>query len=214
MEKITTVLFDFDGVIANTEHQYDAFNEDLAKQYNLGNDFVLGVKGMTAGDIMNKYFSHYSQEEIARVRNKIDEFEKQMDFHPVEGVLEYLEYLKKSRYKLGLVTSSPDSKMEIALEKMELTDVFDVVITENRITRGKPDPMCYILAAEDLEVSPRQCLVFEDSIHGIEAAKYAGMKVIGVATSIPKELLKEKTDQVMDDFSNKFFLLRVLEQMN
>ncbi|MFV0330841.1 MAG: HAD family hydrolase [Dysgonomonas sp.] len=203
MTNITTVLFDFDGVIADTEPQYDIYMDAIGERYNLGiKNFALQVKGTTSPDIMKKYFSHFSKEEQDNIMNELAEFELQMDFPLVKGAMNFINYLKENKYKVGLVTSSQDFKMERALDMLNMSDTFDTEVTAVRITEGKPNPMCYLLAAKDLNVSPSECVVFEDSFHGIRAGKDAGMRVIGVSTTIPAEQLTDKADHVIPDFSD------------
>ena len=102
--------------------------------------------------------------------------------------------------RLGLVTSSDEAKVRRAFRLLSLDGLFDTLVTADRITRGKPDPMCYLLAASDLQVAPEDCLVFEDSFAGIEAATRAGMRVIGLSTTNPAEALKGKVYKVIPDF--------------
>ena len=78
--------------------------------------------------------------------------------------------------------------------------MFDTIVTADRITKGKPDPMCYLLAANDLNVSPADCIVFEDSFAGIQAGTDAGMRVIGLSTTNPEETLKNKVYEVIPNF--------------
>ncbi|MDR1883888.1 MAG: HAD family phosphatase [Prevotella sp.] len=203
MTKISTVLFDFDGVIADTEPQYDIHINALGEKYNLGvKNFALQVKGTTSPDILKKYFNHLPSKEQSKIAKELEDFELNMDFPLVEGVMGFIGYLKENNYKTGIVTSSQDLKMKRALNILQLSDTFDVVVTAARITEGKPNPMCYKLAAEDLHSSPPECVVFEDSLHGIRAGQDAGMRVIGVSTTIPKEILSGKTNCVIPDFTD------------
>lgn len=212
MRKITTVLFDFDGVIADTEPQYDTYMDALGDRYNLGiENFALAVKGTTTPYVIKNHFSHLDQAEINKIKEGLENFELQMDFPLVEGVLDFIDYLKQNSYKVGLVTSSPEIKMKRALKLLEMENTFDTKVTACRITEGKPHPMCYLLAAEDLNVAPEECVVFEDSFHGIQSGKSAGMKVVGLSTTIPTEKLKEKTEYVIPNFSDKDFLFKILE---
>ncbi len=211
MKKITTVLFDFDGVVTDTEPQYDVYMDDLGKKYLNVDNLASLVKGVTSTNIMKKHFSHLSPEDIETINNGLEEFEKNMDFPPVDGAIEFIHHLKQNNYNVGLVTSSQSFKMEIALNELNLTNTFDVEIMADHITEGKPNPMCYLLAAQKLNVSPSECLVFEDSFFGIQAATEAGMQVVGLSTTIPAESLKEKVDIVIPNFKDKNRLLKILE---
>ena len=75
-------------------------------------------------------------------------------------------------------------------------------MTANRVTRSKTDPQCFLRAAEELGFTPSQCVVFEDSFHGLEAGRRAEMTVVGLATTNPREAIKDLADMVIDNFEN------------
>lgn len=210
MAKITTILFDFDGVVTNTEPQYDIYFDKLGQKY-LGIDNLASlVKGVTSQNIISKYFSHLPENEIKIIDKDIETFEKQMSFPPIPGAIDFIRFLKQRKYNVGLVTSSQGFKMEIALKALSLTDIFDIVITADNITEGKPNPMCYLLAAKGLDENPSSCLVFEDSLFGIQAATDAGMCVVGLSTTVSTEILQKKVSVVIPDFTNKDKLAEIL----
>jgi HAD superfamily hydrolase (TIGR01509 family) len=201
--KITAALFDFDGVVADTEPQYDIFYSRLAADYRLGiADFAAQIKGTTFHYVLETYFGHLPAGEQHKIAEACRRYELQMDFKFVAGAREIIEYLQAHHYKTAVVTSSPSAKMHVALRKMGLHHTFDALITADHITEGKPHPMCYLLAAQTLHASPQQCVVFEDSIAGITAGKRAGMTVVGVATTVPAATLLQHTPAVMPDFSD------------
>lgn len=201
-----TVLFDFDGVIVDTEPIYDIFWNDAAVRYKLGIDhFAALIKGTTMPDIMANYFSGFPREIQEQVLRESAEYEAGMDFPTIAGSLDFIRMLKEHEIKIGLVTSSDDNKVNRAFDLLSLRGVFDTVVTADRITRGKPDPMCYLLAASDLKASPYDCLVFEDSLAGIASATAAGMRVIGISSSNPAELLRDKTYDVIPHFGDVSF---------
>jgi HAD superfamily hydrolase (TIGR01509 family) len=200
MNHFTAILFDFDGVIADTEPQYDLFFDRLAAKYHLAGNFAALIKGTTLAAVMEKYFNHLSPAEQAQIIEEHRRYELQMNYAFILGAREAIARFKAQGYKIAVVTSSPNEKMNVALRKMNLENVFDVLITADKITRGKPDPMCYLLAAEELRVPPAECVVFEDSIAGITAGKNAGMQVIGLATTLPAETLSQHVDTVISNF--------------
>lgn len=212
MAKITTVLFDFDGVITNTEPQYDSFFDEIGKRYDLGHEsFAAKVKGSTMTTIVNNFLNHLPKKDVESIIKETEEFEKKMDFPPINGALEFIKHLKENGYKIGLVTSSQDFKMKIALTALSLTGTFDTEVTADRITEGKPNPMCYLLAAKDLNATTDECIVFEDSFFGIQAGLSAGMRVVGLSTTNKEADLKKVVDTVIPNFSDKKSLVRFLE---
>ncbi len=203
MTKKPTILFDFDGVIANTEPLYDVYIDGLGVKYNLGiNNLAEKVKGVPTVEIIAKYFGHLDAKLIQEVEDNLADFEITMDIPPITGALEFIHYLKQNGYKIGLVTSSQLVKMERALKILKLENSFDSLVTADRITKGKPDPMCFLLAAKDMDASPENCIVFEDSLHGINAGLSAKMKVIGLTTSFTEEQIKDMVYATIPDFSN------------
>jgi len=201
MKQLKTALFDFDGVIVDTEPIYDIFWNDAAERYNLGiENFAEIIKGSTLPTIMAKYFTKYPKEMQEQVRAENIAYESQMDLPPMPGSIEFLRLLKENGVQIGLVTSSDYSKIQRASKALELEGIFDTIVTADRITNGKPDPSCYLLAASDLNVKPEECLVFEDSFAGIQAGNSARMRVIGLSTTNSAESLKDKVHQVIPNF--------------
>ena len=199
----TTALFDFDGVIADTEPQYNELWGGLAKRYGVKEkDFPYLIKGMTLPNILKTYFSHLSEAEQNAIGEANRIFDEKLHLIPVPGVLDFIVRLRADGVKTGLVTSSGAIKMERAFRVMKLEGMFDTTVFADRITKGKPDPMCYRIAAADLKSSPEDCVVFEDALNGIQAATAAGMRVIGVSTTLAPGVLEDKVYAVMPDFSD------------
>jgi HAD superfamily hydrolase (TIGR01509 family) len=197
----TAFLFDLDGVIIDTEPQYDIFWKATAEKYQLGiENFESIIKGTILPNILSRYFSHFTkatQQEIAAANQA---FELEMDIIPVSGALLFLENAKKANIPMGLVTSSDNRKIEYVFSRLPIRQYFDTIVSADRITQGKPDPMCYLLAAKDLAVSPENCYVFEDSFHGIQSGNAAGMKVIGLSTTNPAGSIAKDCIKVIPDF--------------
>lgn len=199
-------LFDFDGVIVDTEPIYDIFWNEAAERYGLGiPNFADIIKGTTMPHIMETYFSGYPEDFRRMVLRESTEYESNMPLPLMPGSLEFLNILKSNGVQMGLVTSSDQTKIDRAFAMYDMQDLFDTIVTADRITRGKPDPMCYLLAADDLNVSPSECLVFEDSFAGIQAGNAAGMRVIGLSTTNPVETLTDKVYQVIPNFESVTF---------
>jgi len=201
-----TALFDFDGVIVDTEPIYDIFWNEASVRYGLGiPNFADLIKGTTMPHIMETYFSTYSEEFQQNVRKESAEYESQMPLPLMPGSLEFLQLLKEKGVRMGLVTSSDQAKINRAFAMYNLEGLFETIVTADRITQGKPNPMCYLLAASDLNVNPADCLVFEDSFAGIEAGKCAGMRVIGLTTTNPAETMEGKVFDIIPNFENITF---------
>lgn len=122
------------------------------------------------------------------------------DIQPVEGLPSFLEQLKRLGLPRAIATSAPGSNVDFTLEKTGLGDFFDTILDDSFVERGKPDPQIYLRAAAALNFKPADCIVFEDSLAGVQAAKSAGCKVVGITTTHSREELKD-TDVIIDDFA-------------
>lgn len=194
-------LFDLDGVIIDTEPQYDKFWSKAGKDYNSGvENLEKVIKGTTLPHIIARYFSHLSEEKQKELEAANHAFDLQLDTITIPGALEFLIESKKAGIKTGLVTSSDNAKLEAIFRKLPIRQYFDTVVSADRITSGKPNPMCYLLAAKDLNVSPENCYVFEDSFSGIASGNAAGMKVVGLSTTNPAETIRDKVWKEIPDF--------------
>jgi len=119
----------------------------------------------------------------------------------VRGVHAFVDEVAAAGIPRAVATSASRLDVERLLDPLGLLRRFDAVVTAEDVRRGKPDPEVYLLAAESIGVPPGQCLVFEDSVVGIQAARRAGMRVIGVATAhADGELLDAGAASVIDDF--------------
>lgn len=200
-EKPIAALFDFDGVIMDTEPQYTLFWDAIGKVYypeieNFGHH----IKGQSLKELYKNYFGETEglQDFITQ---KLLEFEGQMHFEYIDGVVAFMNELREKGVRLAIVTSSNDAKMANAYrEHPELKSMVDAIITADRVTHSKPHPECFLLGAETLDVPVENCIVFEDSFHGIEAGNRAGMKVIGLATTNPAEAIADKVSLTISDF--------------
>lgn len=203
MDNNICVLFDMDGVMIDTEPQYDVFWKHAGDRYNIGiANFEKIIKGTTLPNILKKYFSHLTQEELTTLCDDLDKFEVDMNFEEISGSVRFVEELKAKGIKVGLVTSSTDSKLVAVNKSKQFDKLFDTIVSAARVSEGKPNPRCFLLAAEDLGVAPECCIVFEDSFAGIEAGRAAGMKVIGLSTTNAADLLEDKCSRVIPDFDN------------
>jgi HAD superfamily hydrolase (TIGR01509 family) len=119
----------------------------------------------------------------------------------VAGVSDFVADLARRRMPMAVGTSASAYDVDHLLRSLGLLEHFPVVVTADDVTFGKPDPEVYVLAARRLRADPAQCIVFEDSIVGIHAARAAGMRAIGVATAYSEAELKAAgAERVIDDF--------------
>ena len=204
---LKAALFDFDGVLVDTEKLYDVFWDEMGERYHTGiPHFASHIKGTTIDGLIEKYFADRPEEEKQQIIAESNHFDWNMPMPPMPGSFEFVRMLKAHGVQIGLVTSSDDKKLAHAFHELPFMEgLFDTIVSANRITRGKPDPMCYRLAAQDLSRKPEDCLVFEDSFAGIQAGKEAGMRVIALSTTNPAAQLEGKADYVIPDLAGRTF---------
>lgn len=205
MDKTKTIaaLFDFDGVVMDTESQYTIFWNEIGRQYHPEiKDFGLIIKGQTLTQIYDKHFNGMDKEQN-EITKLLDKFETEMSFNYIPGVVDFMKELRQKGVKMAIVTSSNDKKMSnVYAAHPELKELVDRILTAEMFTRSKPAPDCFLLGAEVFDTIPANCVVFEDSFHGLEAGRLADMKVVGLSTTNPADLIMDKCDLVISDFAS------------
>lgn len=194
-------LFDFDGVLMDTETQYTRFWDEAGKRFVDIEDFGHVIKGQTLVQIMDRYFSGHSEEDRSLIVEMINDFERNMVFDFIPGAWEFLAGLKRAGVPVAIVTSSNDQKMsQVYKVHPQLQSMVDVILTSEHFSRSKPDPECFIKGMQILGGRPEDTFVFEDSLHGINAGRASGAHVIGLATTNSREVISPLCDLVIDDF--------------
>ena len=194
------VLFDFDGVIADTENQYTKFWDRIGMDYLGREGFGHTIKGQTLVQIFGKYFAGM-QKEQEEIVPRLNAFERGMTYDYIPGAYEFMRSLKEAGIPMAIVTSSNDVKMANAYKAHpELLELVDKVLTSEHFSKSKPDPECFFKGMEVLGGTPEETIVFEDSFHGIAAGRAAGARVIGLATTNKREAIAPLCNMVIDDF--------------
>lgn len=185
----TAFLFDLDGVLIDTEPQYTAFWGEMGRRYfPETTDFSARIKGSTLTQIFDSYFPDDTALQ-AEVTEALNGFERTMDFPFVDGALDFLTALRKKGIPAAVVTSSNQAKMaQLFARYPEFPSLFNRIFTAEDAMRSKPAPDCYIGAARYFGLAPQQCVVFEDSLSGLRAARAseAGL-VVGLTTTMEAE---------------------------
>ena len=204
-------LFDFDGVVMDTEPQYTAFWDKAGLEYFGVEGFAATIKGQTLVQIFEKHLpGRYEDQKELTVR--IDELERNMVFDYIPGALKFITQLKKAGVPMAIVTSSNKVKMQQVFNSHpELLDLMDAILTSEDFARSKPAPDCFLKGMEVLGGTPETTFVFEDSFHGLAAGRASGAFVVGLATTNSRESIVPHCDMVIDDFRG--FALESLRQM-
>lgn len=195
-------LFDLDGVVFDTEPQYSIFWES---QFNLYYPEKTGmseiIKGQTLDQIFNKYFGEYKSEWNI-ITKRLDEFELQMSFTYIKGFETFIQSVLASGLKTAIVTSSNKPKMEnVYKSHPELKSIFNKILTSEDFNNSKPHPECYIKCAEYFNISPKECIGFEDSFNGLKSVRSAEMFVVGLSTTNSPDAIAPYSDITIPDYT-------------
>lgn len=203
--KPIAALFDFDGVIMDTESQYTIFWNKMGEDYLHIDNFGPLIKGQTLTQLYDKYFAGMSQEQ-EEITRKLNQFEKEMAYEFLPGIVEFMTDLRRNGVKMAVVTSSNENKMQnVYCAHPEFKEMVDCILTSEMFTRSKPAPDCFLLGMEVFETTPENTYVFEDSLHGLKAGTDSGATVIGLTTTNSREAIIDKANYVIDNFTGMTF---------
>jgi beta-phosphoglucomutase len=189
MSQLKACLFDLDGVVVDTAQYHYAAWKQLANQLGFDlshqqNEQLKGVSRMESLDIILE-IGHVRLDDETKTRLATQKNERylalcqQMTPHDVlPGVHAFMDQLKAASIKIGLGSASKNART--ILKHIDMLDRFETIVDGTRISKGKPDPETFLLGARDLGVDPADCVVFEDALAGIQAAKNGGMVAVGI----------------------------------
>lgn len=194
-------LFDLDGVILDTEGSYTAFWDDYGSRHFSEKDFGLKIKGQTLVKILDDYFPE--ENERKAITEAINDFERNMSYPFVPGVENYIKSLKSNGIRTAVVTSSNLPKMENVYRcHPGFREMFDIILTSEDFSESKPSPYCYLKAMRLFGAGPEDCVVFEDSLAGLQSARASGAFVTALTTTNPEEVVRNYADLVIRDFND------------
>lgn len=205
---IKAVLFDFDGVIANTltyhvqawqqvfaDHGVTILSEDVCMLEGQLAEAIGRQLAVQKGLSLDESMLH----EMVQIKRTIYNQITQATVYPASRKL--IEQLKKNAIKIALVTGAIRQNIESVTGKEFLTN-FDAIIMGNEVANTKPHPEPYLAAAKKLNVPPSECLVIENAPLGIRAARLAGMYCIAVKTTIKDERLLQEADVIVEEIAD------------
>jgi HAD superfamily hydrolase (TIGR01509 family) len=215
---LSAIIFDLDGVLADSEPWWNQIDAKLLAEYGVTyrgehHQNVVGVSYRLAVEFYKKAFGlSVPTEEMMRRRGEIatELFANRVGLFP--NVKEVLEELRQMKLRLAVATSSVSASARPFLDRHELTGCFEVIVTGEEVERGKPAPDIYLRAADKLGLTADACLVVEDALPGVAAAKAAKMRVVAIPDRRfvdPREYDK-KADYVLDSLKELPTLIRTL----
>jgi beta-phosphoglucomutase len=207
------VILDMDGVIIDSNPFHRMAWKDFLERHgvevneHMFKNVIFGTTGDQAirtllqpPDLTAEQLSLYTEDIDTTYRSIVSGNEQ---IFPVDGLYNFLDFIKEIGFKIALATSAPPENISLILERLGITEYFDVIIDKTHVTHGKPDPEVYLKAVETLKTDSEYCLVFEDSLSGVRSAILAGIRVIGVTTShTAEELSQAGTFYNIDDFND------------
>jgi len=191
---IKAAIFDMDGTIADSEK----IVRKVTKAFFEERGIILTAEeektmyGLTWKDFVKGILANRSIEYKQSIKNTLKERyvrNLKKDVQPLPGIHDFLEIIR-ANFKTALATNSRIREVDIIFDKLNFNKYFDVKVAKNHVKSGKPNPEIYFKAASLLEVQPHECVVFEDSIIGVKAAKSAGMKCVAIINTYTAEDLK------------------------
>lgn len=202
MAKTEAVIWDMDGVIADTApYHFSAWQETFRRR---------GVKfteedfrhsfGLRNDTIISNILGETPQGEIEAIaREKEETFRSLIGqrVKPLPGVIALIRLLRENGFKMAIASSTPIENIRLVTGGLGIENCFQAIVSSQDVTEGKPSPQAFLLAAQRLGVEPKNCLVIEDAVAGITAAKKASMPCLAVTNTHPSQSLKE-ADLIVD----------------
>lgn len=203
------VIFDLDGTLVDSMWIWKSVDIDFfgERGVELPDDLQGALDGMsfreTAAYMKKRFGFAETVDELMVIWNEMAHKKYQYEAPLKKGVLEFLKVLKKNDIKVGIASSNSEFLVRTVLESHGVLEYFDSIHTANEVEKGKPAPDIYLLVAKDLQVEPKNCLIFEDIVQGIMAGKNAGMKTCAIYdhySKIDDEKKREVADYYIMDY--------------
>ncbi len=188
-------LFDLDGVIVDSsQFHYESWvklGEEVG--FTMTPEFFRKTFGQRNDAIIRQLVPNATDEQIAKLGARKEELYREVArgrLVPLPGAMELIRGLKELGFKLAIASSTPRINIAFAIEQLRMGDLFDDFVGAEDVKRGKPDPEVFLTAARKVGVAPERCVVFEDAVAGVIAAKRGGMKCVAVTTTNPRDSLQ------------------------
>ena len=185
------ILWDLDGTLVDSEEfHWLSWKDVLARAgVTVTHEQFLECFGMKNDPIMRTWLgAGYTPERSARLAEAKEAFYRHLvtehGLQALPWAREWVADLQAAGWKQAIVTSAPAANAEVMLRALNMTELFETVVTAEDVTEGKPDPEAFLLAASRLGVPPSRCIVVEDSTAGIEGARRAGIKSVGISKHV------------------------------
>ncbi len=184
---INTLIFDLDGLIIDSEPFWRKAEIEIfaTQDIHLTDDMCRQVMGLRVDEVVKYWFSHFGKKNTStndiknRIVNRVNELIEQ-EGTALPGIVQLVELAHSMQFKMAIASSSDLVLIETATRVLNLNKYFPLLHSAQFEQYGKPHPDIFIHTAEKLNAAPQECLVLEDSVNGVIAAKAARMKVIAI----------------------------------
>lgn len=200
------VIFDMDGVLVDSYRAHFESWRQMGAEHGIDmteREFATTF-GRTSRDIIAHFWGddrRLGDEQIVAMDRRKEELYRRIiatDFPAMDGAVELIDNLRAAGFDLAVGSSGPPENVAAALAGLGRADRFAVTVNGMEVTRGKPDPQVFLLAAKKLNVPPTRCAVVEDAPAGLRAARAAGMAAIALTGTATREALAPLADRVVD----------------
>ena len=191
------VIFDMDGVIVDSGPAHLASWKRLAAEHGLEitDEQFAETFGRPSREIIRlRWGQDLSDHDVCQFDDRKEEIYRQIirgNMPVMPGALELIRALHADGWVLGIGSSGPPGNVELVVEELGLAPLLTATTNAADVSRGKPDPEVFLIAADRMGVAPARCVVIEDAGHGIEAAHRAGMKAVALTSTHPAAQLAE-----------------------
>jgi beta-phosphoglucomutase family hydrolase len=209
------VLWDMDGTLVDSaDYHWQAWRETMSREGSpITYEQFRASFGQRNDSILRQWLGEMATPELIRRIGEAKEalyrqHVRQQGISPLPGALRWLRMLHRKGWGQAIASAAPRANIETILEVLQASRCFQAIVSADDVHRGKPDPEVFLIAATKLGVAPERCIVVEDAEHGIEAARAAGMKSIGVSQDgkhLPANVLVRSLDLLDENAFDRLF---------
>ena len=216
------LIFDMDGTIVDSIPFHKKSWEIFSKTYpidNLEDKLTSQNKGGTITEIMKFLMPENKNnktkiEELGNLKESIFREIYKPYVRPLPGFIKFIHNAKMNNLSINLASNGDHNNIKFIIESINCNSYFNLKIGSNDVKKGKPNPEMFIKIMEKINVLPKECLIFEDSIEGVKAGLKSGSKVVGVTTSHSKDkLISLGCSLTIDNYENDNLLIKIIDKL-
>ena len=208
MSTVRAVLWDMDGTLIDSEEfHWISWLDTMAKEgIPITHEQFLSSFGQRNDSIIPKWLGAASTpERVERISNAKEELYRDLirkhGMSPLPGVSDWVHRLHEEGWRQAIASAAPRPNIEVVLQSLKAANYFQAIVSAEDVHKGKPDPEVYLIAASRVGASPDRSIVVEDAVAGVEAARGAGMRSIGVSRTklLPADLVVRSLERLASD---------------